>query len=63
MTAKPDCWTQGYRAALHEGKRYPDNPHKGEPGATAWAFGCSEGMKARNRRAFASIVSALQPTT
>lgn len=61
MTDKPDHWAEGYRAALHDGKQYPDNPHEGKPGATAWAFGCSEGMKERNRRGLAVILSKLQP--
>lgn len=56
---KPDNWGEGYQAGL-AGLSYDDNPHKAEPAGTAWAFGCSEGMKERNRLAFAGIMSALQ---
>jgi ribosome modulation factor len=55
---KPDYWTEGYRAGL-AGLTYSDNPYQ-EPGGTAWAFGCGEGMKERNRRAFSTIVAALR---
>ena len=54
-----DPWTQGYRTALNHGASYSDNPHKGEPAATAWAFGASEGMKDRNRNAFGAILESL----
>ena len=53
---KPDHWTEGYRAALN-GATYADNPYEGKPGATPWAFGCSEGMKERNRCALAGIMA------
>lgn len=48
------AWDEGYRAGLN-GSGYDDNPHT-EPKATAWAFGCSEGMKERNRQALRAIV-------
>lgn len=51
-------WDEGYRAALN-GATYDDNPHQ-EPAATAWAFGCSEGMKERNCRALGALVQAMQ---
>lgn len=56
--AHPDFWTLGYRAGL-AGLVYADNPFEGQKGASAWAFGCSEGMKERNRRAFAQLVYRL----
>lgn len=59
MTQKHDYWTEGYRAALN-GATYSDNPHEGQNGATAWAFGCGQGMKDRNKEAFRRILSALQ---
>lgn len=57
--SKPDYWTEGYRAALG-GAVYGDNPHEGGQGASAWAFGCSEGMKERNRRSFLNLISAIR---
>lgn len=56
-----DPWSEGYRAAIN-GATYDDNPHS-EPNATAWAFGCSEGMKERNRRAISAIVAGLGSTS
>jgi len=56
--ARPDFWSLGYRAGL-AGRVYADNPFEGKAGATAWAFGCSEGMKERNRRAFTGILSRI----
>jgi len=50
-------WSEGFRAGLN-GATYDDNPHQ-EPAATAWAFGCSEGMKERNRLAFRSIIAGI----
>jgi hypothetical protein len=56
-----DPWTEGYRAAL-DGATYDNNPHH-EPQATAWAFGCSEGMKERNRLALRALFrTELTPT-
>jgi ribosome modulation factor len=52
-----DPWTEGYRAAVN-GATYDDNPHQ-EPKATAWAFGCSEGMKERNSRALDALMEEL----
>lgn len=47
QTAAPiDHWTQGYRAA--------------QDGATAWAFGCGEGMRARNSWAFRQIIKSIK---
>ena len=54
-------WDSGYRAGL-EGLTYADNPIEGENGATAWAFGCSEGMKERNRLALGGLLKAIQST-
>lgn len=53
-----DYWTEGYRAGL-SGKHYADNPYEGGHGATAWAFGCSQGISDRNKEAFKSILAAL----
>lgn len=55
---KPDYWTEGYRAGL-SGKHYADNPYEGGHGATAWAFGCSQGISDRNTEAFERIFAAL----
>ena len=55
---KPDYWTEGYRAGL-SGKHYADNPYEGGYGATAWAFGCSQGISDRNIEAFERILAAL----
>lgn len=54
-----DPWNQGYQAGL-AGIGYAANPLEGTPGAAAWAFGCGEGWKERNRRAFREIINALQ---
>lgn len=54
-----DPWEQGYRAGL-AGICYADNPLEGKPGATAWAFGCGEGWRERNSRAFREIINALR---
>ena len=59
MQSKPDYWTEGYRAAMN-GATYADNPHEGKAGATAWAFGCAQGMRDRNAAAFGRILAALQ---
>lgn len=58
MTHTPDPWSEGYRAARDDGATYDDNPYQ-EPEATPWAFGCSEGMKERNKRAFQAIAEKL----
>lgn len=56
---KPDFWSEGYDAALR-GATYAENPHEGtEPAATAWAFGCSDGMKEWNRRALSELIKQL----
>jgi hypothetical protein len=60
MTTRPDHWTEGYRAARDHGASYSDNPHQIEPAATAWAFGASEGMKARNHAALARVLGPLR---
>ena len=54
-----DHWAEGYRAAL-DGATYQDNPHEGKQGATAWAFGCGEGMRARNSWAFRPISNSIK---
>ena len=56
--AQTDPWSEGYRAGLN-GATYAENPHEGGPGATAWAFGCSEGWRERNRLAFCRIVKRI----
>lgn len=60
VQATQDPWTQGYRAARDHGATYSDNPLEGQKGASAWAFGCSEGMRARNAAAFDGIVKAMR---
>lgn len=55
---RPDYWTEGYRAGL-AGAGYDANPYEGQQGASAWAFGCGEGLKERNRLAFRTIIYAL----
>lgn len=55
---KPDYWTEGYRAGL-DGAGYDANPYGNAQGGTAWAFGCAEGLKERNRQAFRAIVETL----
>ena len=59
MTKNADPWTLGYRAGLN-GKQYADNPLEGTPDATAWAFGCGQGMKDKNAAAFGRIMEALR---
>jgi len=55
-----DFWNEGYQAGK-AGKVYADNPHEGsEPAATAWAFGCCEGTKARNKAAFRSLLAEMR---
>lgn len=54
-----NSWEQGFIAARDNGATYTDNPHSGKDG-TAWAFGCGEGMKERNRIAFQAIMQTLQ---
>ena len=49
-----DAWEEGYKAGA-SGLTYADNPYE-EPKDTPWAFGCSEGMKRRNERAFMAII-------
>lgn len=56
----PDPWQQGYTAAKEYGADYSQNPFEHEPAGTAWAFGCSEGMKERNRITLDEIVRFLQ---
>ena len=54
-----DHWSEGYHAGI-AGLTYVDNPHENGKGGTAWAFGCSEGMKERNRVAFRAIIKELE---
>lgn len=57
MTQKPDYWTEGYIAARDCERDYCHNPYEGnEPAATQWAFGCSEGIKERNRRGIVHLL-------
>lgn len=56
---KPDRWTEGYQAGL-AGKQYTDNPYEGQDGASAWAFGCGEGWRERNRQAFGAIIMGMR---
>jgi len=60
MTAKDSgsAWDEGFRAGL-AGKTYSDNPHTGHK-ASAWAFGCDQGMKERNRRAFYQLIARIK---
>lgn len=57
---KPDAWSEGYIAARDCERDYCHNPYATEPQATAWAFGCSEGIKERNRRGIAHIMRGLR---
>jgi hypothetical protein len=57
--ALKEPWDSGYRAGL-SGFDYSDNPIEGEKGADAWAFGCSEGLKARNRLSLNELTQALR---
>ena len=53
-----DFWGEGYHAGMN-GATYGENPYEGKQGAAAWAFGCSEGMKDRNKTALRKILSAI----
>lgn len=53
-----DHWSEGYRAGL-AGLAYDASPYEGKPGACAWAFGCGEGMKERNRRGLSQIIEMI----
>lgn len=55
---RTDAWSEGYRAGM-AGQTYTDNPYSGRRGDAAWAFGCGEGMRARNRSAFRQIIEEL----
>lgn len=49
-------WDEGFRAGKG-GLVYKDNPYpENDKRSDAWAFGCSEGMKERNRQAFKTII-------
>jgi hypothetical protein len=54
-----DHWTEGYNAGL-QGIPYSGNPYEGKQGSTAWAFGCGEGLKERNRKSFQDIIANLR---
>ena len=55
---KRDTWAEGYQAGLN-GQSYYDNPYPDNDGGTAWAFGLSEGLRERNRRALAGLLNAM----
>lgn len=55
---KTDYWAEGYQAGL-AGKVYDDSPYDKGEGGTPWAFGCSEGMKDRNRKAIRQIMATI----
>ena len=59
---KDAAWGAGYRAG-RAGAEYSDNPLTEAEGATAWAFGCSEGWRDRNRSAFDNIMHTLRTHT